>query len=80
MLLIANFGFFVGSLIAALSINIGMLITARAIQGISGGGLVVLVNITIGDLFSPRLVPLRDYEDDLQHANYSLENVAHTMA
>jgi len=31
-----------------------MLITARAIQGIAGGGLVVLVNITIGDLFSPR--------------------------
>lgn len=56
VLLIANFGFFVGSLIAALSINIGMLIAARAIQGISGGGLVVLVNITIGDLFSPRLV------------------------
>jgi len=54
VLLIANFWFFIGSLIAALSINIGMLITARAIQGIAGGGLVVLVNITIGDLFSPR--------------------------
>lgn len=54
MLLIANFLFFVGSLIAALSINIGMLIAARAIQGLGGGGLVVLVNIVIGDLFSPR--------------------------
>lgn len=53
-LLIANFIFFVGSLIAALSINIGMLITARAIQGWGGGGLLVLVNITIGDLFSMR--------------------------
>ncbi|KAB8596114.1 hypothetical protein FH972_025823 [Carpinus fangiana] len=54
VLLIANMIFFVGSLIAALSINIGMLITARAIQGLGGGGLVVLVNICIGDLFSPR--------------------------
>lgn len=54
VLLIANFIFFVGSLIAALSVTIGMLITARAIQGLGGGGLVVLVNITIGDLFSPR--------------------------
>lgn len=53
-LLIANALFFVGSLIAALSVNIGMLITARALQGTGGGGLVVLVNITIGDLFSPR--------------------------
>lgn len=53
-LLVANVGFFVGSLIAALSVNVGMLIAARAIQGISGGGLVVLVNIVIGDLFSPR--------------------------
>ena len=54
ILLVANGVFFVGSLIAALSVNIGMLITARAIQGIGGGGLVVLVNICIGDLFSQR--------------------------
>lgn len=54
VILIANFIFFVGSLIAALSINIGMLIVARVIQGIGGGGLVVLTNICIGDLFSPR--------------------------
>ena len=46
--------FFIGSLIAALSINIGMLIAARAIQGCGGGGLNVLVNVCIGDLFSPR--------------------------
>jgi MFS family permease len=54
ILLLANIVFMVGSLIAALSINIGMLIAARAIQGIGGGGLLVLVNICIGDLFSIR--------------------------
>lgn len=54
MLLLANIIFMIGSLIAALSTSIGMLIAARAIQGIGGGGLVILVNITIGDLFSLR--------------------------
>ena len=43
-----------GSLVAALSKNIGQLISARAIQGVGGGGLVVLGNIIIGDLFSQR--------------------------
>ncbi|KAI1414881.1 MFS general substrate transporter [Hypoxylon sp. FL1857] len=46
--------FWIGSLICALSINIGMLIAARAIQGIGGGGIVVLTNICVGDLFSMR--------------------------
>jgi len=54
MLLMANIIFMVGSLVAALSNSIGMLIAARAIQGIGGGGLVILANITIGDLFSLR--------------------------
>ena len=54
VLLMANFVFFIGSLVAALSINIGMLLAARAIQGIGGGGLISLTNICIGDLFSPR--------------------------
>ncbi|KAL2357656.1 MFS multidrug transporter-like protein [Cryomyces antarcticus] len=54
ILLMANIVFMIGSLIAALSVSIGMLITARAIQGIGGGGLVVLVNICISDLFSMR--------------------------
>ncbi|OCK80690.1 hypothetical protein K432DRAFT_452134 [Lepidopterella palustris CBS 459.81] len=54
ILLLANVVFFIGSLIAGLSTNIGMLIAARAIQGIGGGGLIVLVNICISDLFSMR--------------------------
>ncbi|KAF2093560.1 putative major facilitator superfamily transporter [Rhizodiscina lignyota] len=54
ILLVANFVFFIGSLVAALAINIGMLIVARAIQGVGAGGLLTLVNICIGDIFSPR--------------------------
>lgn len=54
VLILANIVFFVGALVAGLSNSIGMLITARAIQGLGGGGLLVLVNIVIGDLFSVR--------------------------
>ena len=54
ILLMAAAVFFLGSLLAAISVNIGMLITARAIQGIGGGGLIILVNICISDLFSMR--------------------------
>lgn len=54
VLLVANVVFFIGSLVAALAVNIGMLIVARAIQGIGGGGLIILVNIVISDLFSMR--------------------------
>ena len=46
--------FFIGSTLAATSVSIAMLIVARAVQGIGGGGLVVLVNICVSDLFSPR--------------------------
>jgi MFS family permease len=46
--------FFVGSHFAGVSVSIGMLIAARAIQGIGGGGLIILVNICISDLFSMR--------------------------
>ncbi|OBT54653.1 hypothetical protein VE04_05644 [Pseudogymnoascus sp. 24MN13] len=53
MLLAAAAIFFIGSLLAATAVNIGMLITARAIQGTGGGGLIVLVNICISDLFIP---------------------------
>ncbi|KAF2855502.1 hypothetical protein T440DRAFT_414022 [Plenodomus tracheiphilus IPT5] len=54
ILLVTNAIFFVGSLIAGLSVNIDMLIAARVVQGIGGGGLITLVNIAISDLFSVR--------------------------
>ncbi|KAI9647983.1 hypothetical protein NHQ30_002606 [Ciborinia camelliae] len=54
ILLIASGVFFIGSLLAATSVSIGMLIVARAVQGVGGGGLIILVNICISDLFSMR--------------------------
>ena len=54
IILLANAIFFVGSLISALSVNIRMLLAGRAIQGMAGGGLLVLANICISDLFSMR--------------------------
>ena len=54
IVLAANFVFFVGSLISALSINIKMLLAGRVIQGIGGGGLMSLVYICISDMFSER--------------------------
>ena len=54
ILLVTNAIFFVGSLLAGVSVNIKMLIAARAIQGIGGGGLITLVNIAISDLFAMR--------------------------
>ncbi|KAI9727976.1 MAG: hypothetical protein M1828_005381 [Chrysothrix sp. TS-e1954] len=54
VLLLANVVFLLGSVLAATSVSITMLIVARVVQGLGGGGLIVLVNICIGDLFSPR--------------------------
>lgn len=54
ILLVTNAIFFVGSLLAGVSVNMDMLIAARVVQGIGGGGLITLVNITISDLFSVR--------------------------
>ena len=56
ILLLANIVFFVGSLISGLSINIKMLLAGRTIQGIGGGGLIILANVCISDLFSMRYV------------------------
>jgi MFS family permease len=44
----------VGSLVAALADSVGMLIAARAVQGIGGGGLIILVYVCVADLFSMR--------------------------
>lgn len=46
--------FWVGSLLCAVSNSMGMLIAARAIQGVGGGGTIALPNICISDLFSMR--------------------------
>ncbi|KAF2969693.1 hypothetical protein GQX73_g3932 [Xylaria multiplex] len=54
VLLLAVGIFWIGSLVAALSRNIGQLIAARAIQGGGGGGIVVLINIAVSDLVSVR--------------------------
>jgi len=54
ILLLTNIIFFVGSLLAGVSVNMNMLIASRVIQGIGGGGLITLVNITISDIFSVR--------------------------
>lgn len=54
MLLACNVIFMAGSLFCALSTSIHMLIGARVLQGIGGGGLIILVNICVSDLFSLR--------------------------
>lgn len=54
IMLIAVGIFWVGSLLCAVSRNMGMLIAVRALQGIGGGGIIILVNVCIGDLFSMR--------------------------
>lgn len=54
ILLVTNAIFFVGSLLAGVSVNMDMLIAARVIQGIGAGGLITLVNISISDLFAMR--------------------------
>jgi MFS family permease len=54
VLLLAVGIFWIGSLISALSKNIGQLIAGRAIQGGGGGGVIVLINIAVSDLVSLR--------------------------
>jgi EmrB/QacA subfamily drug resistance transporter len=53
-LLVATGGFTIASTLAATSTSMAMLIAARALQGATGGGLMLLVYITISDLFSMR--------------------------
>ncbi|KAJ5173829.1 uncharacterized protein N7500_001760 [Penicillium coprophilum] len=54
MLLTAVAVFFIGSLLCALSTKIAMFLSGRAIQGSGSGGVVILVNICITDLFDIR--------------------------
>ena len=54
VLQVATAVFFIGSLICALAQNIGTLLAGRTIQGLAAGGLLVLANICVGDMFSVR--------------------------
>lgn len=54
MLLIAIVGFLVGSVLCALSPSIWVLIVARGLQGLGGGGLMSLGQTIIGDIVAPK--------------------------
>lgn len=54
IILIANSIFLAGSLLCALSVSAPMLVGGRAVQGLGGGGVVVLVHICVADLFPIR--------------------------
>jgi hypothetical protein len=57
ILMCANAVFLGGSVMCALSKHLGALLTGRVVQGLGSGGLLVLSNILIADLYSPRQVP-----------------------
>jgi EmrB/QacA subfamily drug resistance transporter len=46
--------FLIGSALSGLSQNIGELIAFRALQGVGGGGLIVLTQAIVGDIVPPR--------------------------
>jgi MFS family permease len=50
----ANVVFMIGSLVAALSKSLNMFLAGRSVQGLGAGGLMVLSNIVVSDLFSIR--------------------------
>ncbi|KAF2008015.1 MFS general substrate transporter [Amniculicola lignicola CBS 123094] len=54
IILIANTVFLAGSVVCAVSVNAGMLVAGRAVQGLGGGGVVVLVHVCVADMFSMR--------------------------
>jgi EmrB/QacA subfamily drug resistance transporter len=54
MMLTAIGLFVAGSALAAMAPNMGMLIAARILQGIGGGGITPLVQIAISDMVTPR--------------------------
>ncbi|KAF2020249.1 MFS general substrate transporter [Aaosphaeria arxii CBS 175.79] len=55
IILIANAIFLVGSIVCAVSINATMLVAGRSVQGLGGGGVVVLVHVCVADMFSIRI-------------------------
>ncbi|KAF2737396.1 MFS general substrate transporter [Polyplosphaeria fusca] len=54
VLLVANSIFLCGSIVCAVSISAPMLVAGRSVQGLGGGGVVVLVHVCVADLFSLR--------------------------
>ncbi|KAL4862684.1 major facilitator superfamily domain-containing protein [Aspergillus spectabilis] len=54
ILMATNAVFLIGSLVCALSASPMMLIGGRVVQGVGGGGIIVMVTIIIGDMFSLR--------------------------
>ncbi|KAL3419175.1 major facilitator superfamily transporter [Phlyctema vagabunda] len=58
LLLLAISVFFVGSLLCGIARSMVWLILARALQGVGGGGISILVSICISDTFSMRERPL----------------------
>lgn len=54
MILAANVLFLGGSLICGIANSLSVFLVGRAIQGIGGGGLIILGQICVSDLFSPR--------------------------
>jgi MFS family permease len=57
VLLVANAIFIAGSILSAMAPNLTALIAGRAVQGLGGGGIVILVNICVSDLFDMRYAP-----------------------
>ncbi|KAH9875827.1 hypothetical protein IAQ61_003292 [Plenodomus lingam] len=54
VILVANSIFLAGSIICAVAANAAMLVAGRTIQGIGGGGVIVLVHVCVSDLFTIR--------------------------
>ena len=54
IIVLANVVFLVGSLVCALAHNMTTIIAGRAVQGVGGGGILILANISVSDLFSLR--------------------------
>jgi MFS family permease len=51
VILVANSIFLGGSIICAVSVSAVMLVAGRAVQGLGGGGVVVLVHVCVADIF-----------------------------